>query len=194
MALGIIAVLTAASHSAKADEYPSMALKLAPQFYYLWTDEECLTAERAVTNPHALPWTGLLSGDKLKQQTQQAIIDKCHATGFVWDTEHGPDLRHHVHLYMNEQVLVGLALSRYICRQTHGLHGDTADYWGEDYSLDENEDVNKFSPEMCDYYNATKQDLFEQVSHPAMRSDGGVTWPHVWQSLEWARIAVQNWR
>jgi len=90
--------------------------------------------------------------------------------------------------------LVGLALSRYICRQTHGLHGDTADYWGEDYSLDENEDVNKFSPEMCDYYNATKQDLFEQVSHPAMRSDGGVTWPHVWQKLEWAMTAVRNWR
>lgn len=215
MALATIAALMAVSHSAKADEYPSMALRLAPQFYYLWTDEECLTAERAVTNPHALPWTGLLSGDKFKQQTQQAIIDKCHAPGFVWDTERGPDLRHHVHLYLNEQVLVGLALSRYICRQTHGLHaafkgnpsmdgqfdqavtinesGVLVDRWGEDYSIDENENLVVVTPDRCDYLNASSRGLFKKVESLNMRSDGGVTWPHVWQKIEWAMTAVKNW-
>jgi hypothetical protein len=182
----------ASAHSADhiALRYPSAALQLGPQFYYLWTDEECLTAERALTNPHAVLWEGLLAGDKLKQDTQAAIIRKCREPVIVWQSARGPELRHHIHLYLNEQILAGFALTRYNCRQTHDLHGDEIDYWGEDDSTDENENMLKFSPELCAYYNGESKRLFEEVANPAMRSDGGVTWTHVWWMLEWATAVV----
>lgn len=183
--------------------YPSPAMKLGPQFYYLWTDEQCMTLERAVTNPRSVPWKGLLENDALKQKTQQALLEKCEAEKITWVTEHGDVVMHHMHMHLNEQILGGFAVSRYACRQTHDLSvvrwGDQEsvtgiDYWGEDDSTDENENLRKFSPETCAYYNGEAQSLLEVMKNPPMRSNGGVTWTSVWYMLEWATTVVLSFK
>lgn len=167
-------VLMAPCHS---EEYPSLALQMGPQFYHLWSDDECAILNRAITNNFALPWNLIVGGDKLKQQTINSIQQKCNAPSLLWETIHGEIKVHHIKLYVNEQILVGFVLSRYYCRDTHLG-------WGDDGSLDANEEIIKLDINSCYQFNMDSADMFDKVKMPSMRYNGGVTWMPTWYILD----------
>jgi hypothetical protein len=137
--------LGAPAHSA---EYPGPAAQLGPQFFYVWTEEECQTAEMALTDEKAVPWKNLLEGNAELQQRKTAIIAKLHAPGVIWA---GAGFRRHVQLTLPEQILTCFALTRYYCR------------W-EDQDID---------VRTCEKLNTDSQQLFEQVRNPSISTFGG---------------------
>jgi hypothetical protein len=202
-ALAAVSLLLCAMTCADAD---STALRLGPQFSFLWNSDQLLAVGQALTNPEAIPWAAVLGGNAAMQRRQQEIIFKLsRSPAMVWANG---GWHRHVEFDTAQHDMIGLALSRYHCRQTlragsiffFNNEGQGAsvlmdpEYWGEDDSLSENEDLQKVSPELCDYYNRRAQNVFEEVSQPAMRTFGGVElgWAegHVkimpWWMLDWA--------
>lgn len=177
-------------------EFETPAVTLGAQFFYTFDEQDLMTIEQAMDNPRALPPDQkLLASHPEQWERFQKIKDKLrYGPILTWG---GGETVRHAHFTLPQQTMVGVALSRYHCVQTMGpatLHWakdaslpETGTnrvevslpdvYWGEDGSLDENEELTQISPELCDYYNQRSEALFfERVRWPANRSFGGADW------------------
>lgn len=197
LVLATTLALSALAHS-KELELPSQ--RLGPQFFYIWTEEQLFTAEQALTTMATKNYDGVLAGNAEMQERYQKIIDKLHYSPTVtWPQ----GVRRHIQFTMGQQILMFFSASRYHCRQTHDSGnirwGDQMvempdEYWGEDDSVDENENPVKVSPAMCDYYNDRAEALMIEMREHKMRSFGG--YPIValpWWMLDWAVSEVTRW-
>lgn len=189
-------------------EFEKPSQRLGPQFYFIWNEEQLFTAEQALTNPKAIPpddkW---LASHPEAWERFEKIKDKLHYSPTVtWSN----GTFRHINFTLGQTIMMGMALTRYHCRQTHGpgfirwmdnqgqaQQLQQTEYWGEDDGYDENENLNKFSPEMCAYYNQRSEALFKEVEAHKMATFGGVDWWTAlppWYMLEDAVNMVQNWK
>jgi len=114
--------------------------------------------------------------------------------------------RWHIEWSLPRHILMGSASTRYHCRQTHGPgfirwmdeQGQAQqiigpdEYWGEDDGFDANENLNKFSPALCDYYNQRSKALGDKLLHAPGAFGGYPVVPPPWACLFYATSAVQE--
>jgi hypothetical protein len=181
--------------------------KLGPRYSFLVDEEELFTIEQALTNPAAIPPDDkLLASHKCMWDRLERIKSKLHyGPTAVWP---GGQVRRQLTFNLGQMIMVRVALSRYHCRETRGPgfvrwiddHGQAQQineiaYWGEDDGADDQERTNKFSPEMCDYYNERAEALYKRIYMPSMRTWGGVSWytfAPPWWMLDMATAWVQG--
>ena len=196
------------SEPEKKQQYERPSQRLGPQFHFIWDEEQLFTAEQALTNPKAIPpddkW---LASHPEAWERFEKIKDKLHnSPTMTWPM----GTRRHITFTLGQTIMMGMALTRYHCRQTHGpgfvrwmddqgqaQQLQQTEYWGEDDGYDENENLNKFSPEMCAYYTQRAEALFKEVEAHKMSTFGGVDWWTAlppWYMLEDAVNMVQNWK
>jgi hypothetical protein len=156
--------LTVKPTSADPDQYAGFALNHGPQFLALWTEEDRYFAEQALIKleqePAILNRSRTLENAK-KRFTLWSLREKLKTPGVTWATPDGERVRYHVQMRLDEQILMGLAFSRFYCT-----------FENEDLGDDE-----QSGRAQCDYLNQEAKRMYEQHRNNVASfggNDGGV--------------------
>ena len=219
-AQAMLLALMAASLDGSAEESP--AVSKGPQFLLVLDEDQMLAAEQVLTNPWAVLPNDREMQNRARDMLAQLHSTKpvywvvedenagwSVASLFNWFLgKRNLKLlkRWHIEWSLPRHILMGSASTRYHCRQTHGPgfirwmdeQGQAQqiigpdEYWGEDDGFDANENLNKFSPALCDYYDQRSKALGDKLLHAPGAFGGYPVVPPPWAWLFYATSAVQE--
>jgi hypothetical protein len=157
-------VLMVRPTDAGPDHYAGFALNHGPQFLALWTEEDRYFAEQALItlekDPGITDRSRMFANEK-KRFALWSLREKLKIPGVVWATSDGDQVRYPVQMRLDEQILLGLAFSRFHCT-----------FENEDLGEDE-----QSGRAQCDYLNQEARRMYEQHRNNVASfggNDGGI--------------------